>query len=192
VSTDGHRMALTSVSVTCQQSQLLMPTRSLGEIRKLCESNKGGTVTISADGSFGFFTAGDTVLSARVLDAAFPKYRNIIPKSYTNFVNVSRDALLDVVKRVGLVSKDKDGGAITLAFKQGELRVSGGSANEDGEDIVECDADFEFEFIVNPGYLAEALANAVDDEVRIEFTGDKSPLIVRSECATGIVMPRAR
>ena len=68
------------------------------------------------------FTVDDIVLSSRLVEGRFPNYQQLLPEAYEHELRVSRDELLEVVRRVGLLAQKN--APLRLRFSEGALDVS--------------------------------------------------------------------
>lgn len=195
VSTDSQRLTVSSVPATCGTSKMLLPAKAVSELKKLADANKGGGFDVRCDGGTAFFSAGGVTLSAKLLDMPYPPYRKLFPASPEATTTLHRDTLTDAIRRVALLSEETDGGSVNLTFAEGSLRIHGASADAgEGEDFVECDANFDMTLRINPKALCDALNHLPDDEVRLELSGPKGPVIVNGATSTevrGLVMTRS-
>lgn len=183
VSLDGNRLAMATVDVEAQKASLLLGFKAVGEVRKLAELDKDSMVEILQSGPDAFFKAGDVTLMVKTVDVPFPPYRKLLEATTTfqQSVTIRRDSALDVIRRVGLVaSADKTAGSVVLTFSEGRLTVSAGAAGSDGEDVIDCDANFDLKLKLSPSYMADALSASADDELRLELHGERGPVVMRS------------
>ena len=51
------------------------------------------------------FEVGGVVLSSRLIDGQFPNYRQLLPEAYEHELTVSREELLEVVRRISLMAQ---------------------------------------------------------------------------------------
>jgi DNA polymerase-3 subunit beta len=192
VSTDGKRLATSTIVGTASKVHLLVPMKGVTEARKMAEANKGKTVEIRATESTVFFCANGTSLSVKLIDQPFPPWRKVVPTSHKQRVTVDRDTLSSVIKRISLVADNHDGGCVCLGLSEGILRVSGAGQGE-GEEDIECDATKDVRIHVNPTLFSQAVDAVPDDSVVLELGGDLDPILVKgadSSEAFGVVMPR--
>jgi DNA polymerase-3 subunit beta len=173
---DRNRIAEASAQVDMRDFAVFVPSDSLIELRKLCESAKGQECTLFVHPSNIFVRVGDTVMSAKLGDviAAHRLYGKIITngeKSAKHEVTMHRDALIGAVKRVGIVNMEKVPDRVAnvdLHFSEGLLRLTAANTTADeGEDTVECDSGIERTVRLAPKFLLDALSAVVDDDVVI-------------------------
>ena len=61
-------------------------------------------------------------LTTRRIDGQFPNYRQLLPEQFEHELELPREELLDVVRRVGLLAQRNS--PLRLRFAEGELTVS--------------------------------------------------------------------
>ena len=52
------------------------------------------------------FRIGELTLTSRLIEGEFPNYRQLLPEQHESRLTVSRQQLLDAVRRVGLLARD--------------------------------------------------------------------------------------
>ena len=84
-------------------------------------AQSGDTVELGVHENQVVFAADDAWLTTRRIDGQFPNYKQLLPESFEHEVTLSRNELLDVVRRVGVLVQRTS--PIQLRFAEGELRV---------------------------------------------------------------------
>lgn len=164
--------------------EVLVPAKALSEVSR--SSGHGGRVDLSlgagadvgSEGILGVLVAGQRT-TTRLLDAEFPKVRQLLPPQHTSMAVVEVDALVQAIKRVALVA-DR-GVQVRLAFSDGELALSAG-----GDDAAQASETLPVEFVgedltiaFNPGYLLDGLASVHAPRVAFGFTQPSRPAVLR-------------
>jgi len=154
---------------------------------------KGATLTKQQSGSVAFFTLGTATFSAKLVDAEFPPYQQVIPSHASRVANVSRVALIDALKAVQLAAADRTGG-VTLHFEASTLRVTSESpeSGAGGDELgIEPDGP-PFKAGMNAKYMLDALGAFEGETVALGVSGELDPIIVRPIGPvdfTGVLMP---
>jgi DNA polymerase-3 subunit beta len=142
-----------------------------------------------------FVRVGTLALSAKLVDAQFPPYDQVIPKDQDKRIVVKRTGLLDALRRISIMASDRTYG-IKIHVAKDTLRIT--SDNPDlGEAKEELDADYAGAALTigfNAKYLMEVLSQMEDEEVQLELGGELDPGIVRPVKNTkmdylGVIMP---
>jgi DNA polymerase-3 subunit beta len=115
----------------------------------------------------------------------------LLPEQYENRLSVSRQQLMDAVRRVGLLARDTS--PVRLEFNALGVKLSSSSPDL-GQAVEAVEARYEGEDIMaafNATYLADGLGAATGDTVRLEVRDGLKPGVVRgdSDEFTYLVMP---
>jgi DNA polymerase-3 subunit beta len=203
VATDSYRLAMRDIEgsdALVESSQILVPARALSELQRLAvlgaavkemATAPGGGDSVGAGGgdSVGLsvgdhdvtFTAGDVKVSTRLLDGAYPDYRQLIPAEYPNRLHVGKDSLLDALRRVRLLVRDNTT-PVRLSMRPGGVDLTVVS-QEVGDASETVDADFEggdLTIAFNPTYLIDGVEAVSGDEVLLETVDATKPATVRA------------
>ncbi len=191
VTTDGHRLSKMEVKVAGRQASatMLIPLKAIQELRRLCdevlsEPREAKTdrpqLTIVQSGSSAFFQAGSMTFSVKLVDAQFPPYSQVIPKSFAKSVRAPRTALTDALRAVSVAANERTGG-VKLALQSGTLRISSESP-ESGEGFDELPIDYDGAPIAigfNAKYFLDVLGALSTDEVTLNLSGELDPAVLR-------------
>jgi DNA polymerase-3 subunit beta len=192
VATDSYRLALRELTATAQgETTALVPERALSEAGRAAGAEDKGEVELSLDQSQVTFRIGALTLTSRLIEGQFPNYRQLLPEGYENRLTVSRQQLLDAVKRVGLLARENT--PVRLEFNALGVRLSSQSPDLGGA-VEAVEARYEGQDITvafNPNYLADGLQAATGESVRLEIKDGLKPGVVRGEGSdfTYLVMP---
>lgn len=199
VAIDGHRLALLDTHEFIGENKFLVdgviiPRKGISELKKIADSYPEDEVSISLDDSFMFVNArNEYYLSIRLIAREYPKYQTVIPAKTTNRFHIDRNAILNAVKRIKILSNEKTNG-IKLNIQKNELVISTnhpalGQASEnlpisyDGKST---------EIGFNAKYLIESLSVLNETDVTFEFNNELSPVVIKAEDIPeflGIIMP---
>jgi DNA polymerase-3 subunit beta len=182
VATDSYRLALRDLpgtQVLTPGQRLLIPSRALAELARILDPNQPVVVRLG-DRDVTFETGGAR-LSSRLIEGEFPNYRQLIPSSSPNRLSVSRDALLDALRRVRLLAREAT--PVRLRMSADGLELSA-ITQDVGQASEQLDAKYEGSELTvafNPQYLSDGVeAVAPDDEVHLETVDALKPAVIRS------------
>lgn len=191
VSTDGHRLTLSTCVTGTSAFSLLIPRRAVERLEAMIED---GNVMVHLDGPWVHFDVSvATRFSTKLVDAQFPPYRQVIPKDTGRDVEVSRTGLLSAVQAVS-VAATKHTGGVKLVFEADTLRVfaeSPEAGNGTDELVIEYDGP-KATIGINAKYLAEVLGAVDVDNVTLGIGGELDPVLVKpvgDESMLAVVMP---
>ncbi len=192
VSTDSYRLAVRELVATAAgESKAIVPERAMSEAGRGAATVDKGDIELFLDESQVSFRMGQLTLTSRLIEGEFPNYRQLLPEAYDSRLTVSRQQLMDAVRRVGLLARDTS--PVRLEFNALGVKLSSSSPDL-GQAVEAVEARYEGEDITaafNPGYLADGLAAATGETVRLEVRDGLKPGIVRGESDdfTYLVMP---
>nr|WP_296776663.1 DNA polymerase III subunit beta [Rhodococcus sp. (in: high G+C Gram-positive bacteria)] len=188
--TDRFRLAVRELEWTPAsgeiKTEVLIPARTLSESAKTLSSNAskpvdlalGSGSSVGADGLLGIISEGRRT-TTRLLDADFPKFRQLLPPEHTAVAVVEIAPLVEAIKRVALVAER--GAQVRLEFSsEGVLLSAGGDDAGRAEEALL--ADFQGEALTiafNPGYLIDGLSSLHSEKVTFGFTTPSRPAVLR-------------
>lgn len=199
--TDSYRLAVRKVEApgASGRRDVVLPSRTLSELARALGSGASVTAAIKENlVAFSIGQAGDegqtleeATIGSRFIEGEFPKYRQLIPEGYPNKLEVDRDALLEVTKRVGLLAQNN----LPVKLQLGsELEVSAHTPDVgEGQEII--DADYSGEPLViafNPQFLYDGVSAIQSARVTIDVADGLKPAIIRGADAaefTYLLMP---
>jgi DNA polymerase III subunit beta len=193
VATDRFRLAMREFdwqpTGDVSDVSVLVPARTLAEAAKTLGS-AGSNVEVSlasGDGLLGLAGNGRRATS-RLLDAEFPKYRQLLPSEHTAAAILDVAPLVEAIKRVSLVAER--GTQVRLEFADSTLRLSAGGDDE-GSAEEELTVDYTGEPVTiafNPGYLLDGLGALHTDRAHLSFTTPNRPALVKPVGEDGEVL----
>jgi DNA polymerase-3 subunit beta len=189
--TDSYRLAVRSLEVEggpAEVKKVILPARGLGELVRALQAGASSVKTTVKDNLIVFALGptgegsgvGESVIGSRFIEGDFPNYRQLIPSGYTNVLTVDREALLDVVKRVGLLAQNNMPVKMHLGT---ELELSAHTPDVgEGQEIL--DADYAGESLViafNAGFFVDGGSVIQSERVVLEAGDGLKPAILRGE-----------
>jgi DNA polymerase III subunit beta len=192
VATDSYRLAVRELPATAAgEAQAIVPERALSEAGRAAGGDEKGEIELFVDQSQIAFRAGRFTLTSRLIEGQFPNYRQLLPEGYESRLVVGRQALLDAVRRVGLLARENT--PVRMEFNALGVRLTSSSPDLGGA-VEAVEARYEGEDLTvafNPGYLADGLQAAVGESVTLEVRDGLKPGLVRGEGEefTYLVMP---
>ncbi|BBX89579.1 DNA polymerase III subunit beta [Mycobacterium vulneris] len=186
--TDRFRLAVRELtwetSATDVEAAVLVPAKTLAEAAKAgTDGNQvhlslGSGDSVGKDGLLGIRSNGKRS-TTRLLDAEFPKFRQLLPSEHTAVATIGVAELTEAIKRVALVA-DR-GAQIRMEFGDDVLRLSAGA-----DDVGRAEEDLPVEFAgdpltiaFNPTYLTDGLSSLHSDRVTFGFTTPSRPAVLR-------------
>lgn len=197
VSTDGHRLALAEGPTgggKLLARGVLLPKRGLIECKRLLSESHGeGTVRLGTSEQGAVLRYGTVALTTRLIESAFPDYRQVIPQSSSKEAHIPRGAFIDATRRVSLLSQTKTWG-VRLRFNLNEL-VLEAEDPEHGDARETLEIDYQGDPLsigFNARYLLDVLALISAPRVAFCLTDEHSPGVLKpadDPSFVSIVMP---
>jgi DNA polymerase-3 subunit beta len=196
-STDRFRLAVAELDWTPTDPDLtaglLVPARSLTDMAKTIAGTATVGLLMAAGHPMLGVTADGVQATTRLLDAEFPRYRQLIPTEHTTTVRVDVGELTAAVKRVALVAGRV--AQVRLACTDGHITVTaGGDDQGDAEETLDATvAGAPLTICFNPAYLLDGLA-ALDTVTAVwELTTPTRPALLHPDeggsATTVLLMP---
>lgn len=183
--TDSYRLSVVTFPYQdgLAETHLFIPASSLGEVLRLVR--EGQDLEIFWDESLVSFQSEQFILTTRLINARFPDFEKVIPKSSLLELRISRESLEHCLDRASLFVAPNEHYAISDLRVEGKrLKVSAeaaqmGSFDEDlalEEDSPgECQASFNTRFLLDP-------LRVMDQEViTLCLNGTNGPALYREE-----------
>ncbi|TMK18923.1 MAG: DNA polymerase III subunit beta [Actinobacteria bacterium] len=192
VATDSYRLAVRDLVASADgEAKAIVPERAFSEAGRAASGDEKGKVEILVDDAQVSFRAGGLTLTSRLIEGEFPNYRQLLPDTHESRLTVSRQQLLDAVRRVGLLARDTT--PVRLEFNALGVKLSSSSPDL-GQAVETVEARYEGDDLTvafNPQYLIDGLTAAVGESVRLDVRDGLKPGVVHGENDgfTYLVMP---
>jgi DNA polymerase-3 subunit beta len=196
VATDGHRLAFMSVRETPgkgAKSEVLLPRTTLNEVARLADGD--GVIEFSQGENHLFFRADGRLLISRKIDANFPAYERVIPKTNDKKIEFDRDRLAAAVRRVRLLSNERSK-AVKFVIGKDQVEITS-STPEVGEarEMIPVDyAGAAMQICFNADYVDNFLSVVESENVQLEFKDEMSQAVMKPVGGEGydytyVIMP---
>ncbi|ORA12363.1 DNA polymerase III subunit beta [Mycobacterium asiaticum] len=186
--TDRFRLAVRELTWSALspdiEASVLVPAKTLAEAAKAGADGSevrlslGSGSGVGKDGLLGISGNGKRS-TTRLLDAEFPKFRQLLPAEHTAVATIDVAELTEAIKLVALVA-DR-GAQVRMEFADGMLRLSAG-ADDVGraeEDLAVDYAGEPLTIAFNPTYLTDGLGSLHSERVSFGFTTPGKPALLR-------------
>jgi DNA polymerase-3 subunit beta len=195
VATDGHRLAQVELPLpdgAAGMPGVIVPRKTVGEVQKLLDANEGEVSIELSQGKIRI-SAGNVVLTSKLIDGTFPDYARVIPSGNDKELVVDKKDFEAAVDRVSTVSSER-GRAVKLSLSGARLVLSvtnpdSGSATEELE--VEYAAD-PLDVGFNSRYLLDIAAQIEGEVAVLRLADPGSPTLIQDKDAKGalyVLMP---
>lgn len=188
--TDRFRLAVRELTWSSSaesaeiEAAVLVPAKTLAEAARAgAEGSEvhlalGAGSEVGREGLLGISSAGRRS-TTRLLDAEFPKFRQLLPSEHSAVATVGVAELTEAIKRVALVA-DR-GAQVRMELGEQMLRLSA-DAGDGGHAEEDLPVDFAGEPLTiafNPAYLNDGLGSLHSERVSLGFSDPKKPAVLR-------------
>jgi DNA polymerase III subunit beta len=189
--TDSYRLAVkeTPAPGGLPELEAIIPARALQELSRLAAG--ADEIQLGLHENHVVFGAEGAWLTTRRIDGQFPNYRQLLPEQFEHELQLPREELLDVVRRVSLMAQRNS--PLRLRFADGELTVSAqtpdvGEARESLPAPYNADA---MEIGFNAEFLRDGLESVDSPTVRLKLISPLRPAVLEGETPdyTYLIMP---
>jgi DNA polymerase-3 subunit beta len=195
VGTDGRRLACvqTESEQATDPSLTLVPAAAARIAATLSERSEG-SVQIEATKSDVVFTFDGGVLTARIVDGRFPKWRDVFPEATNEPHVVEREELLSATRAAAVVASEQSKGVL---YDFGETLTLTARSSEYGESKAKCSvvqAGTACKVKLDPVFVRDYLTGLPADEepnVSIHATGPAGAVTLSCGEYRGVIMPLA-
>ena len=181
VATDGRRLALVEQEVEfpkAAEKDIVLPAKAVQELQRSLAGE--GELSIMVQKSQICFKLDKLQIYSKLIDDAYPNYKQVIPKSCAEKIVIDRQLLLDALDRASVMTMD-EAHSTKLIFEANRLTVTS-AANDIGEAKDEVPIKYageKIEIMFNPSYVMDPLKAIDDDEVSINLNDGHSPAVIK-------------
>ena len=181
VATDGRRLALFESELEFPKSNerdFILPTKAVTELQRLLGDE--GDVIVSSSSNLVSFQLNGSQLVSKLVEGNYPNYRQVIPGEAKERIPLEREALLNCVRRVALLSSDKTS-SLRLSFTKNNLDITA-TTPEVGEAKESMSVNYrgrDIAIAFNPEFLMDPLRNLPNDEIYLELIDEMSPGVLK-------------
>lgn len=195
VGTDGRRLSAvqTETDQAVDDSTTLVPVHGMRLAASLAERGEG-SVQIEATNAEVVFTLYAAVVTARLVEGRFPKWRDVFPEPTSEPHAVDRGELLAATRAAAVVASEQ---SKAVAYDFGDSLTLSAKSSEYGESKVRCElveAGTACKVKLDPHFVRDYLAGLPADEepnVLVHTTGPGGAVTLVCGEYRGVIMPLA-
>ena len=182
-STDGNRLARVREKISSsvsEQTQLIIPSRTLNEFLKMSSFIDEESVKICKDKSTIILKSEKITTISRLLEGQFPRYNQLIPSESPKKAVVNVSQLIAALERVSVMVNDKTS-IVKMHFADNELTLSADTP-EAGKSEDTIDVEYTSEELMiafNYRFVLEALRIIESEQVVIGLNAPLSATVLK-------------
>ena len=196
VSTDGHRLSLIEKEMADTQKLkidggIMIPKKGMMELSKL--ASEGGPMQIGFKKNNCVAKKENSLVVIRLLESKFPDYNAVIPKNMKSLVKIKREALLDGMKKMVILTSEAYRG-VKISLEKNSIELV--SINPDLGDAQEkLEVEYKGDRIeagFNARYFIDVLQAMESEFIDLGFIDNSSPCVIKGKediGFLGLIMP---
>ena len=184
VTTDSYRLSIKETELATAPfdgpKEAIIPARAMQEVSRIFSGSDQGSIEVSLSENQALFRIGDVVFGTRLIDGNFPEYRRLLPSGFERKIAVSREKLIETLRRVNLfAARQTPPVPVSLSFSEGavEVIVKNGEVG-DAHERLEASSEDEFVISFNPSYLLDGVSAIDSDEVVFKLNEALKPGLI--------------
>ena len=181
--TDSYRLSVKTADLpgAAGAAQAIVPARALSEVTRIGAALEGEGLEVAIGENQVLMGVAGAWVSARRIDGQFPDYRRLRPGEFNHEVSISKDELLDVIRRTALMAQRN--APLRLTFAEGSLTLAAQSQDV-GEAKESLPVDFHGETMeigFNPDFLRDGVDSVEGDSVRLRLISSLRPGLIQGD-----------
>jgi DNA polymerase-3 subunit beta len=195
VATDGHRLTFCERAAGMEKGQafgdVIIPRKGVLELARLIAAGDGSVIELEVGTRMIVARHGSRELSMRLLEGAFPDYAAVVPGAPNVSLVVKREAILDALDRVTLVTDPKFRAIQISVSNQGLILTARPGAHGEAVEVVGVESGVEkmadgavIAMDVNADYVIDAIAGADGETVQLDLIDSASKIVVKAPADT--------
>ncbi len=181
VATDMIQLALTRcepLKLSEDKDGFIVPLKAIKEIERTFAN--APEIRISRIENQILFADEHTTLTTQLMDATYPEYDSVIPKSFEGHVVVPKASIMDTTREIFARANPKNA-LICLEISPQQIRISAkpSDADEIDETLAAESGTGSVRIGVNAEILIETLSHIETESVSLAFTNAIEPLVVK-------------
>jgi DNA polymerase-3 subunit beta len=182
--TDSYRLSVKETVLDeppGRELEAIVPARALAELARIGQATEAASLELGVQENQVVFGVDGVWLTARRIDGQFPNYKQLLPDAFEAEVELTRQDLLDVVRRVSLMAARRT--PLRVRFEPGELTVSTQTPDV-GEARESMPIDYAGEAMeigFNADFLRDGLESVTDERVRLKLISPLRPGLIVGE-----------
>ncbi len=191
IATDGNHLAyvIKTTETPDINTSVVIPAASAVALSQLIPDS--GAVEMIAGNSYCVFDFGSSKFYTRLLEGAFPKVDQLIPKSFLTEFSLNKDELKKVLNRISVVEEKEDKCKVMFSLKGSFVTVETCGYKSNDVLTAEDKTGDDISFILNRCFIQTVLNSLSGTLVKFCLNGARSAVIFPDREHRYLVMPMA-
>jgi DNA polymerase-3 subunit beta len=183
VATDGHRLALNSVSFSDTNTTVnaLLPYKGVHELLRLLGSS-AGDIKVGISANHIRVENPQFIFTSKLIDGTFPSYERVVPKNSDKHISLDRQSLKQTLQRASVLTNEKFRG-VRFHLENDLLQIQANNPEQEEaqeEMIIEYQA-ATCQLGFNVDYIIDVLNTVSNDTVVLSFTDNETGVLVQEQ-----------
>lgn len=173
VASDGHRMAVTEVTLSHVPSalirQFILPRKAVLELLRLLPDTEVLVTIKLAVNTCGFIMPGLS-FSSKLIEGRYPDFKRVLPTDISHVIHLSRQELKSVLTRIAILTSEKSR-AVMLHMQAQSIHFEAHCAdNDSANETLSAEIVGEpLDLCFNVQYLLDVIASISSDSIRFSL-----------------------
>ncbi|NJK33525.1 MAG: DNA polymerase III subunit beta [Oscillatoriales cyanobacterium SM2_2_1] len=200
--TDGHRLSVAEVVLLDEAVgaapfalTVTIPARALRELERMLAQQTEQVIAVMFDQVHIIFQSAQQTLISRLLDGAYPNYRQLLPTKFERQLSLDRKSLIASLERIAVLA-DQRNQIVKLSISQAQQEVAltvEAPEVATGRELLTAQVSGEdLQIAFNIRYLLDGLKSMAASEVRLCANQANQPVVLQpisEQKATYLIMP---
>lgn len=196
VATDSYRLAQKKIALDKEYPNIniVIPGRSLHELEKII-FDTDGEIYLYLSSNKAIFKFENNIFQTRLLEGKYPETSKLIPNDFGLKLTFDKEELYNSIDRVSLLSRESSTNVVKLEVNDSDEVIISSKSAEIGK-VIDKIKVLEKEgapitITFNSRYLIDALRSYNDNNIKVMFTGEIRPFILKGNDnnITQLVLP---
>lgn len=180
--TDAHKLVKIEKKFSAQiDNGIIIPQKAMRFASSVFA--KDADVKVSFSNSFVFFTSQDTIVRSKLIDARYPQFDAVIPENLKTYFTISKSAILNTLKRVGIFANTTTH-LVVLEIAKNKLTISTANLEygQEASETISCVTDGkEMKIGVNTKFFSEMIGLVNGDFAKVYYDSPTRALVIQEE-----------
>ncbi|MBP1926299.1 DNA polymerase-3 subunit beta [Sedimentibacter acidaminivorans] len=182
VALDGFRMAIKKDIIDYDgEISAVVPSKTLLEILRILEENKGYTKITISDSHISFKIENTTIIS-NLLEGKFIDYEGILKDNYVSVIKIDNFNFKNSIERASLLAREDKNNLIILDIVDNNMQINSASEYGNAEENIDVEKDGEnIKIGFNSKYVLDVLKVIDSQYITMNLIGKNNPCFIKEK-----------
>jgi len=182
VALDGFRMAIKKEKIDYSgEVSVVVPSKTLLEILRILEENKGNTTITLSDSHISFKIENTTIIS-NLLEGKFIDYEGILKDNYATVAKVDNFTFKNSIERASLLAREDKNNLIILDINNENMQINSASEYGNAEENIPVEKQGEdIKIGFNSKYVLDVLKVIDNQYITMNLIGKNNPCFIKEQ-----------